>query len=135
VQQGLGGVGAGVSANEHGWFACIEDKFALARGVLLTRAVKLPDRAAVVCSAQPYIPGAELESRQVRLLFDGVQGGEQNAGINAVAYGFSHLCHVVQTPLNSRMLDTLASIPSSGSPRNLENYRVCALRLRSFRLV
>jgi hypothetical protein len=38
-----------------------------------------------VNTADPGVAGAELEAGQFRLLLDRIQGGEQNAPVNAVA--------------------------------------------------
>src|SRR5262249_4453036 len=64
------------------------------RRVFLARAVKALDGAAIVGTVDPDVAGAKLKAGEVRLLFDCIQGGEQNSGVDAVAHGFSECGHL-----------------------------------------
>jgi hypothetical protein len=87
VQQILGGVGAGVGAEQDRRLARVEGEPVRAAGVLCARGVEVLDRGAVVRSAEPAVAGAELELRDLGLRLDRVQGGEQRRGVHAVSHG------------------------------------------------
>jgi hypothetical protein len=73
VQEVLGGVGAGIRAEQDGGLAGVDDERLLARRVLLAGAVELLDRRAVVRAGDPVVAGSELEAAQLRLGLDRVQ--------------------------------------------------------------
>ena len=85
MQQVLGGVGAGVGAEQDRRLAGVELELLGAGRVLPARGVEALDRRAVVGPADPAVGGAELELRELRLRLDQVERGEHPLGVHAVA--------------------------------------------------
>jgi len=52
---------------------------------LLHRTVEAADRGLAVRAADPFVAGAELELGDVVVPLDGVEGGEERGGVDAVA--------------------------------------------------
>ena len=78
------GVGPLSRADEDGGVVGVEDELALVRA-LLADAEEVGDRRAAVRPLQPLVVGPELELRGRRHLLDGVEGGEERRGVDAVA--------------------------------------------------
>ena len=73
-----------VLADEDGRVVGVEDELALVRA-LLADAEEVGDRRSAVRALLPLVVGAELELRGGRHLLDGVEGGEERRGVDAVA--------------------------------------------------
>ena len=73
-----------VAADQHGRVIGVEH---VRLGVLhlLHGAVEAVDRRLVVGAADPLVAGAELELGDLVVALDGVEGGEQGGGVDAVA--------------------------------------------------
>ena len=93
MQQILGRVGAGVGAEQDRRLARVDHELLAASGVLATRGVEPLDRRSVMRPVDPAVGGAELELRQLRLVLDQIQRGEQLLGIHAVADRVGHCGH------------------------------------------
>lgn len=77
MQEVLGGVRAGVGAEQDGGLAGVQGEGGLAGAVLLAGAVEGLEGRAVVGAVDPVVGGAELERAEFGLGLDGVQGAVQ----------------------------------------------------------
>ena len=84
MQQELHGRRRGVVADEHDGMVGVEREQALMLHLLLGAVEAVEDPGG---TAQPRVRGSELERPDLRVRLDGVQGGEQGCGVDAIAHG------------------------------------------------